>query len=139
MPPAPTSLELAGWIACLAAAMWILNQGMTLVSRFKESPPPAQTYQIRGDYALRSELRECECRWENNRIKEAESLQANLTAVFEKIEDLRLESKSDGKSLHSRINAIEKGTEGNTVALNSQNQLLLHIQARLDKIFDHRS
>ena len=137
--PAPTSLELAGWIACLGAFLWIANQGMILMGRLKESPPPSTTYQVRGDYALRSELRDIEHRFEDNRLKEAELLQSNLTAVFEKIEDLRLESKNDGKSLHARINAIEKGTEGNTVALNSQNQLLLHIQARLDKIFDHRS
>jgi hypothetical protein len=137
MPPTPTSIELAGWVACAGAILWILNQGMNFIGRFKEQPPPSTTYQVRGDYTLRSELREIENRSEDNRLKEAAQVERNTVALFEKIESLRLEFKSDGKSLHGRINSIEKATEGNTVAMQSQNQLLQHIQARLDRLFDH--
>lgn len=54
----PTSLELGGWIVSAWAVLGFLNQGAKFIDRFKERPPPHETYQPKGDYALRSELQQ---------------------------------------------------------------------------------
>jgi len=132
VPPSP-AIEIAAWLACLAFVMWLANQGKTFLSGLREQPPPAQTYQPKGDYAFRSELRDIEVRFETNRKLESEQADRNSAALFEKLESLRLEIKSDNKALHGRINGIESETHGNTVASNQQNQILQRIQDRLDK------
>ena len=35
-----------------------INQVMRLLDRFKEHPPPRDTYQVKGDYVTRSEWKE---------------------------------------------------------------------------------
>lgn len=53
---AVTSAQIGVWLGCLAAMALLANQLFKLLDRFKENPPPRDTYQLKGDYAARSEL-----------------------------------------------------------------------------------
>jgi|KBSSwiStaDraftv2_1062776.scaffolds.fasta_scaffold00424_32 hypothetical protein len=56
--PTPTPLELAGWLGCLVAVVMGINQVMRLLDRFKETPTPRDTYQVKGDYVTQRELKD---------------------------------------------------------------------------------
>ncbi len=53
---APTPVEIAAWLACLVAVVMGANQVFKLLDRFKEHPPPRDTYQLKGEYVTRREL-----------------------------------------------------------------------------------
>jgi len=56
--PTPTSLEIGVWLVCLVAVVAGVNQVMKLLDRFREHPPPRDTYQVKGDYVTREEFKD---------------------------------------------------------------------------------
>jgi len=89
---APDAVQLAGWLACLAFILGLVNGGLKLVDRVKgrEPFPPNASLDARVAALERIEI-------------ESDS---RRRAIYEKIEALRLENKSDAEGLHDRINDV---------------------------------
>ena len=51
-------LEIGGFALTLFALVAGVNQVMKFLDRFKEQPPPHQTYQVKGDYVTQREWRD---------------------------------------------------------------------------------
>lgn len=104
--PAPTSLEIATWIGCLVGLAVGVNQVMRMLEWFKEKPPARDTYQVKGNYAGVSELKELR--------EEVDELAAELR---ESIAEVRREMAHDkeitsaaaearAEKLHTRISEV---------------------------------
>ncbi len=73
-PAGFNSLELAGWIGSLFFLAGGLNQVLRLTDRFKEQPPPGQTYATKEElHLLRADLNHlrAEVREDRDRILQA--------------------------------------------------------------------
>lgn len=75
----PTSLEIGGWVLCLFGLAGGVNQVLKIFDRTKESPPPRDTYQVKGDYALKAELVSIR--------EDLDNLESTLRGLIEKVRD----------------------------------------------------
>jgi len=84
--PTPTPAELAAWIVSFVAVLIAVNQALKFFDRFKESPPPRDTYQVKGDYVTQREFKELR--------DQVDGLSGELR---ESIADVRREMKHDAE------------------------------------------
>lgn len=97
----PTSIEIAAWLGCLVAVAMGANQIFKLFDRFKEQPPPRDTYQIKGDYVTRRELDGLE--------KEVDALNGQFRDEVGKLRD---EMKHDAEVAAAAANARAEKIHG---------------------------
>lgn len=103
----PSAAELGLWLGCLAAILFIMNQGMKFFRNFREMPPPAQTY------ATKEELRVLR--------EELSGVRADIGVIRHEMKGDKSEILADGvrrtDQVHVRINDLEKevGTIPNQV------------------------
>jgi hypothetical protein len=103
---APLSLHVGGWLAALFFLIGGWNQVEKFFDRRKEIPPPAATYQLKGDYAIRQEL--VELRHELG--SQLHSLDAELSGLRAELkkdkDDLLAVGEHRIEKLHGRINDV---------------------------------
>ena len=93
----PTSLEIGGWLACAVAVTMGANQVFKLFDRFKEQPPPRDTYQLKGDYATR---------------REVDALDKDVAELAEEIGKLRDKMNHDAEVTAAAANARAEKIHG---------------------------
>lgn len=49
-------VEIAAWLGCLAFVAFLVKNVLSITDRFKERPPPAQTYMTKNDCAAAHEI-----------------------------------------------------------------------------------
>ena len=94
------SIQLAGWIGSLFFLGGGLNQVLRLMDRFKEQPPPAQTYATKEELLL---LRH-----------ELNLLRAEVRADLDRILDA---GEARARKLHQRIDPIINEMPGKIIEL----------------------
>lgn len=94
---APTSVEFAGWIACLATFAWLADRILRFYKdHLREQPPPAETYMRRDnckeahallDARLGEVRKEFHALVQANHVEVAD-LKQSLTRIHERLDDL---------------------------------------------------
>ncbi len=104
--PLPISIEIGGWISVLFFLVGGWNQVEKFFDRRKEAPPPAVTYQLKGDYATRQELLELR----HELSAQLHCLDAEVTGLRAELkkdkEDLLAAGEHRAEKLHGRINDV---------------------------------
>jgi hypothetical protein len=113
----PSSLELGGWLVCLAAVAFGANEVMKMIDRFAgkrhEIAPQPLVVQSAMEYATKEELRQLRESIAEHRRDSDEGRRK----IYDKMESIRLEVKEDIEGVHERINAISEEMPSRVVAL----------------------
>lgn len=108
--PVPTSAEFAGWIVCLAAAIWGANQLIKFVNSLRGPSPQPPSTELKGAIDLLA-----------LRISALERLSARDTErrgeIYERIEKVRLELTRDIKEVDKKVEEMGKHLPAEIVAL----------------------
>ena len=104
--PAPTSLEIGAWLVCLVAVIAGVNQVMKLFDRFKETPPPRDTYQVKGDYVTHRELKELQDRVDELSGELRESIADVRREMAHDKEMSNAAAEARAEKLHTRISDV---------------------------------
>lgn len=91
-----TSTHIAAWLACAAFVLMAANSAAKFMDRFRETPPPLQTYATKSELAeLRAAVTSLQATRDSARADVSSSVNA-----------LRLETKADIQGIYAELKAV---------------------------------
>lgn len=141
----PQSFQAIGWIAlAIFGLAGGINQVLGIVDRIKGKPHAEQLQASNEHLSARFDQLEQDVESLRDEIR-AERGTAHREsddrrrAVYSKIEDLRIELKMDGQTLHDKIVAVATQVAGLETSSHLTNQRIAQIDGKLDRLIERKA
>ncbi len=134
-------IEIAGWLACAAFLIAMINGAMKLVDRFKDKPHPSDVQRESAEkFASKTEF-EKHTAWDSNEHEKLWSKVGGVErgangSVEKKLSDLREERQKDMDKLHDHINGVGLKVAGLEKSTELQNQTLANVTSDIKRILE---